>query len=812
MLKSRFSSGLATMLLVYGFLAHAEDERITAGDAPSEPTDALVIEGDKFELHLDRKMRAIGKATISRGNQKVFGDVIDYDVQNDDLHVMGNARITLGNAQLIGPELHMQMSTSIGEMKNASISMIETTVPNITQRITQPATPGSEDFSKGLGPLQSQQVNNENNQTTPAVIPTGNKTPDYLNIHPDLNSQLRSSKGRGDAKTILFEGQDKKRLKEARYTTCAAGVDDWYIKASELELNDYTETSTAKNVYIEFKDVPIIYSPWMSFSLNNQRKSGLLTPTYASSDKNGFELAVPYYWNISPNMDATITTRAMSKTGVQLQGEFRYLEESFSGTDNLEYLPSDNQTGEDRYYANLKHQHTLGKGWSAGYSLEKVSDDQYFSDLSTNIVTTSRINLPQQVNLNYADDRWKFDAIAQKFQTLDNLSYPYERLPQMTLSGTQYFGNVDTNIYTQFVAFDTNTDAPTQVTGSRFTAFPNVSYPINQSYGFIIPKVGVHHTSYNLNDDPNNQSTYNRSLPITSLDSGLFFDRDFKVSDRAYLQTLEPRLFYVYVPYKNQSDLPVFDTTQSDFNFSSLFSTNQFTGNDRINNANQVSLSLTTRLIERDSGTQRLSAAIGQQYYFTDQKVALPGAKLRTRDSSDIIAALSTNLKTTWNLDALLQYNPDRSRFARTSFLSRYTPEPGKTLNLSYSYYRDSESDSADASINQFDISSQWALGKGWYGIGRVNYSLLDKQNNNGEPNDGSRLIEAIAGIEYDAGCWQTRTVIQRLTTATAGSTDAIFFQLELGGLASIGANPLTVINRSIPGYVKTGDIPKPYK
>ncbi len=244
---------------------------------------------------------------------------------------------------------------------------------------------------------------------------------------------------------------------------------------------------------------------------------------------------MPFYWNISPNMDATLATRVLSKRGVQLQGEFRYLEENFSGIDNLEFLPSDSQDNTDRYYANLKHQHNLGNGWSAGYSLEKVSDDQYFSDLSTRIVTTSRINLPQQFNVDYADDTWRFNALAQKFQTLDNVSFPYERLPQLTLSGNKYFEDVNANLYTQLVAFDTNKNAPITVTGTRFTLYPSLSLPITKSYGYITPKIGVHHTSYNLNNDPNKQNSVDRTLPILSVDSGLFFDRDFKIADTDYL-------------------------------------------------------------------------------------------------------------------------------------------------------------------------------------------------------------------------------------------------------------------------------------
>ena len=780
MLRKFFLSGLTPILLAYSVIAHADT------DASNVSADAVVINGDKLELHLDRKMRAIGNASISRGKQSIQGDVIDYDMQNDELYAKGNAILNLGDSQLSGSELHMQLSTSIGEIRDASITMLKTVR-----------------HSNNFSTSQTQPIDGRSDYTITGTATDSNQSPTSEIIQLALSSsQVNSSKARGDAKTILFEGQDKKRLKDARYTTCEVGVDDWYIKTKELELNNFTESGVAKNAYIEIKGVPVLYTPWIGFSYSNQRKSGLLSPTYGTTSKNGLEISVPFYWNISPDMDATLTTRTLSKRGIQLQGEFRYLEEKFSGIDSLEYLPSDNQSGENRYYASLKHQHNLGSGWSAGYSLEKVSDDQYFSDLSTRIVTTSRINLPQQFNIDYANETWRFNGVAQKFQTLDNLSYPYERLPQMTLTGSKYFGDVNANLYTQLVAFDSNINDPVvKPTGSRLTLYPSISLPMNQSYGYITPKIGIHHTSYNLNNNPNNPGSQQRTLPIASIDGGLFFDRDFKISNRAYTQTIEPRLFYAYIPNTKQTDIPIFDSSTSDLNFSTLFRENQYTGNDRINNANQLSLALTTRLIESDTGIQRLSASVGQRYYFADQKVTLNNTEIvRENNTSDIVVGLTTYLKTNWNVNAFWQYNTTDSTSTRTSLASRFSPEPGKALNLSYTYRQNTSSTNESNGINQFDFSGQWPLGQGWYGIGRANYSIEDKH-----------IIETLAGVEYNAGCWQTRTVIQRVSTATANASYALFFQIELGGLASIGTDPLDVIKRSIPGYVSTGLIPDSY-
>ena len=748
--------------------------------------DMIIIDGDNMDMHIDRKLHATGNASITRGKQSILGDDITYDMQNDQLHVRGNAKMLLGNGELSGPEINMRLSDNVGEIKNASVKLTKS-APG-PKSLLDPAS--SEQFAKKLGTLQSQQIGGYS-QHTLETQPNNLNNPSNGDVPSTLRS-LQTTSARGDADTILFEGQDKKRLKNARYTTCEVGNNDWYIKAKEMELNDFSESGEATNAYIEFKGVPLVYTPWISFSYNNQRKSGFLAPVYGTTSSSGFELMAPYYWNISPNMDATLGVRALSKRGVQYQGEFRYLNEKFSGMANLEYLPDDNQTGENRYFANLKHQHSLGGGWAAGYNLEKVSDDQYFSDLSTRIVTTSRVLLPQQFNLNYGDDVWQFSALAQKFQTLDEASYPYERLPELSLIGNKYYGNLKANLYTQAVSFQSSHPSVTQVEGSRATIYPSVSYEFTKSYGYITPQIGVHHTQYQLNNIANNLESQHRTLPIFSVDSGLYFDRDISFGGEKFTQTIEPRAYYLYIPDKNQSNIPIFDTSETDLNFTSLFSENQFTGNDRVNDAKQLSFGLTTRFIDSE-GAQRISASVGQRYYYADQVVTLPGATARERDSSDIIAGFTANLKSDLNVSAFWQYNTEDDKSARTTVTSRYTPEPGKALNLSYSYRA--------SSLDQFDISGQWPLGKSWYGIGRVNYSFRESQ-----------IIESLAGLEYDAGCWQARTVMQRVSTATSDANYSLFFQLELGGLASIGANPMSVIKRNIPGYVSSSRIPDTYQ
>ena len=755
---------------------------------PEPQAGAIEIEADKLDLYLDRKMRATGNAMISQGNQKIYGDTIEYDILNDELTVEGSARIDLGDSEITGPSLTMRLSESIGEMTEASVTLKKKVTPDRIKAINNPSVYTQSKL------LNTQTVLTDNPKLYQDSYRETPKPIGLASIDPKFSSS------RADAEKVLFEGQDKKRLINARYTTCEAGVDDWYIKASEIELDAYTQSGTATHARVEFKGVPFLYSPWMSFSFNNERKSGFLAPTVGSTSRSGFETSIPYYWNIAPNKDATLGLRYLSKRGTQLRGTFRYLGENYSGIDSIEYLHDDDLTDTQRYFANISHRHTLGNGWSAGYNIEKVSDNEYFSDMSTRIISTSRVNLPQAGRIDYVGDVWRFNGLLQKYQTLDETNFPYERLPQLTLTADKEWDYLQTDLYSQWTYFDQNEDAPVAATGSRLTVYPSISVPFTQSFGFITPKFGVHATHYDLNDNnfsingqnvSNNSAT--RTLPIFSLDSGLYFEREVDIVQNSYTQTIEPRLFYVYIPNKNQDLLPVFDSALADLNMTTLFSENQFTGDDRVNNANQLSLAFTTRMIDNNTGVERFAATIGQRYYFTDQKVTLPGSSISEDNSSDIIAAMTARLSNQWNLDAFWQYNTNDDGMVRTNLLARYNPEPGKLINAGYRY--------TQQFLEQINISGQWPLSNGWYGVGRFNYSIREKT-----------LIESLAGLEYDAGCWQARAVVQRVETATADANYGFFIQLELGGLASIGSNPLNLLRRDIPGYLSASEIPDIYR
>lgn len=722
--------------LLASSLAYAEESGETVLSAVERAPGVTTLIGQSMEMYLGREMRVFGNAEIHKDGDYIKGDRIFLNSVDEEIHAVGNVKLKQGNTLATGTELRMKMEDRLGQMDK----------PVFT-----------------------------------------------------LNTRS-SSPGRGDAEKIFFEGPHRERLEQARYTTCPEGNDDWYLRVSDLEIDHQGESATASHARIQFLGVPIFYTPWMDFPFNSERKSGLLTPTVGTSTRNGLELSIPYYWNISPNMDATFTPRYMGKRGLQLGMEHRYLGENYAGTSYVEYLSNDNQTGENRHYFNLDHAFNFAPGWSSRFHYEKVSDGQYFTDLSSKVTSTSRVNLPQQASVSYDGENWRFGALAQRYQTLDSISFPYQRLPQVYFNGTEYFEWADVSLNSEFVRFDKHDNAPVTVTGNRLTLNPSISFPLSRSYGYITPKFGVHYTKYDLSNTGTLYDSDSRTVPIFSLDGGLYFDREMRVVKNRYTQTLEPRLFYVYIPEKDQSRLPNFDTGLSDLNLGSIFSENQFSGGDRINDANQITFALTSRMIDQRTGMQRMSATIAERFYFSDQIVVLPGGIPRTESHSDILAALNLQLTNHWSADLNYQYNTQDNNTVRSNLSARYQPEPGKVLNLGYRYTMDS--------LEQIDISSQWPIAPRWYGLGRLNYSLRDNP-----PTDVRGPIEYIAGVEYDAGCWMGRFVLQRLATATvtsaARSNYTFFFQLELNGLSKIGSNPLDVIQRNITGYTDPSKLPE---
>ncbi len=613
---------------------------------------------------------------------------------------------------------------------------------------------------------------------------------DYSGMLQHPVYQLPMQKGRGEAERADFLDKERFSLTEALYTTCPVDNDDWFLKVDKLDIDQGRNVGTARNASLRFLGVPILYTPWMDFSLNDERKTGVLAPTIGTTERSGLDVLVPYYLNLAPNYDATLYPRLLSKRGVQLGAEFRYLLPEFSGTNRLEYLPSDNVANRSRWSTNLKNSYRLSENTQAGMDFNRVSDDDYFRDLSNLISVTSQTHLNREAWISTKRDTWNAELRAQSFQTLQDstsatpIVEPYARLPQAKLGMNRVMEN---GLEFKLDAEATRFAHPTQTEGTRVLAYPTLRLPLINSYGFLTPQIGWH-SSYYVLDDSAPKQHISRNLPILSLDSGVTFDRPFRFAGVDYTQTLEPRAYYVYAPYRNQSDIPVFDTSQLDFSYAQMFTENQFIGGDRVNDANQLTLAVTSRFTEANSGLERLQITLGQRYYFSAQEVTLPGVAPRTNNATDLLAAISGQITRDWRIDTAWQFDTQNGTTIRQNLSASYRPAPGRTLNFGYRFI--------DQTTEQVDLSGQWPLGTRWYGMFRYNYSFQD-----------NKLVEGLAGVEYNGGCWALRGVFQRLATKENQSTDAFFIQLELSGMGRIGTNPLDVLKQSVPGYRTSNDI-----
>ena len=592
-----------------------------------------------------------------------------------------------------------------------------------------------------------------------------------------------------------FLGKDRYRITRGAFTSCEPGHEDWRIEAREMSLDRDTDVGTVRDVRFKFFDTTILALPFGSFSLDNQRKSGFLAPYYSQSSLRGFEISAPYYLNLAPEYDATLIPTYMTKRGSQLKSEMRWIDPTYTGEARLEYMPDDEVLHRARSAFSLLHTQQITPQLWAKLDVNKVSDARYFVDLSSRVTQVSTGVLQQMGQLGYSGSiaremPYSVSALVQRFQTLQDplapITPPYDQLPRINFSTgkTEIAGKFDLLLPAEFTRFS----HPTLVEGNRFQLNPVLSAPYLAPGYFITPKVGVHYASYRLDQTALGQSDRpSVTVPWMSLDSGLNFDRNVRWFGESLTQTLEPRLFYVYAPFRNQDQIPTFDTAVPDFNFTQLFSENRFTGGDRFGDANQVTAALTSRILTA-SGVELLRASIGQRYYFSDERVALtPSTLLPTRGQSDLLASLGGRLAQAVTFDTTVQYNQQENRMQRYGISARYAPEIAKVISARYGYNRDTQ-------IKQVDLAGQWPVRPGWYAIGRFNYSFLDR-----------RLLEGIAGLEYNAGCWVFRAAFQRLQAAAQTTSSGIFFMLEFNGVGSLGSDEiLTMLRRSVPGYAVT--------
>lgn len=594
---------------------------------------------------------------------------------------------------------------------------------------------------------------------------------------------IGASNGRGAADTLEINQDGKLTLDGVEYTTCPPGSEDWLMQGKSIVLDTKKGVGTAKGMQLKFKGIPILYAPYLSFPIGNARKSGVLTPEIGSSGRSGNEIRVPWYWNIAPNYDAMITPRLLTNRGVQLATEFRYLTERNKGVIAADYLPDDDIINAARHQFRFQHLTLFGNGWRNQINLREVSDSQYYEDLGGSLSVSSITHLNRNIRFDYYSPNFSMLGQVQDYQTIDDAiaadQQPYRRLPQILINGSWdmplgfRFG-----IDGEVVNFDRNVG----VTGWRFNAAPKLELPITRPGWFVTPAVTMDYTRYKLkNILPGAQTNLTRTIPITSLDTGLILERSMKNSNR--VQTIEPRLLYVHIPQRDQDNLPIFDTITPDMNLVQLFRKNRYLGIDRIGDTDHISVGITTRILNLSTGRELMSATIGQTRYLSDRTVRLSDPTMTTTETSDYIAQLRFLLFKNVNFDFGHQWGSGVEDMTKSEARLQYRPADNKILNLAYRFRRDS--------LKQGDLSWSWPIASRWNFVGRYNFSFRDQE-----------VLEQFFGLEYESCCWGLRLVSRRHISTRDGTRDSSFgLQLVLKGMTSVGTAADKLLERGILGY-----------
>lgn len=675
-----------------------------------------------------------GRACISRDEMRVQGDTIHYDYPSEQVAVTGNAKMLKADGgSITGQNLQYNLSSQTGRVTPADFTVSKT-------------------------------------------------------------------EGRGKAESLTILSSRRALLSQARYTTCQAEDPDWYIKTDSLILDQDNDQGIARNATLVFKDVPILGSPYLRVPLGNKRQSGVLTPTFGYASNNGATVVVPYYFNIAPNYDATLYPAILTERGVRLGAEYRYLTRWGSGQLYGEYMPDDKKTNKKRYYWTIQHSSVgdLGHGkWRADINWQKVSDNNYVDDFGSRIADTGTRTIPSTFSLQYKDDELYMRLRRKTYQTQqdssNSVAVPYDFEPQFNLNYRKRWGNWVFNTQAESVHF-THPNKTNYARGWRHIVYPSISYEWRQPGIFLLPKVGIHATQYNLNYVPTNNgiaydTNASRALPIVSVDSGLIMERRTKWFGKDVIQTLEPRLYYAYIPYRNQTQIWNFDSALADLDFSRIYTENLFTGSDRIAQANQITTGVTSRILSQKTGEELIQGSIAQRYYFDEQSVTLPNATLsNTTRKSDVLAAMSGRVAKDLWAQAFVQYNMNNNRFLRSDAGIRWQPGFRKVLNVGYHENRIlSEPFRTIYASTQFPVSY---LSNNLYAVGRINYNLKSKKVNN-----------LYAGFEYAKDCWIFRLVAQREQIGSNKANNSIYFQLELKGLGNLGQSADKVLSGQIEGY-----------
>ena len=580
------------------------------------------------------------------------------------------------------------------------------------------------------------------------------------------------------AENIVVRGDRTISLNELMFTTCPEDDIDWELIARTLEIDREAGFGKARGVVFRFKGVPFIYLPVMSFPVDDRRKSGFLTPTLAERDRTGFDLTIPYYLNLAPNYDLLLEPRHMEDRGSQLGSRFRYLLPGTTGSLNIEYMPDDRVINDSRLFVNLAHASSFGRRVELRAHVDNVSDSTYFEDLGDNLGAISQTHLERIVDLGFYADRWSLIGRAQNYQTIDDLilevDEPHERLPQMLFAGSWGDGLVVFDSYAEAVDFEhTAVD-----TGWRFDSTQELSLRFGNAGFHVTPAVGFRQTNYRIDATPvAPERTISRGLPVGSLDAGLRFERSTR-GERSWIQTIEPRLLYVNIPFEDQSTIPVFDTILPEFNLVQLFSKYEFVGGDRVADADRTSFGVTTRLIGASSGRERLSATIGQTRSREPRRVLLPDETAVDSTASNYVARVDVSLSNKWLLDVGSQWDGETEHTVRSEIGFEFRPNADSLFGFGYRMQ--------EGFLEQGDLSVIWPVGDRWRLLGGYSYSLLENQ-----------ALERLAGIEYEACCWLVRFLSQSYIVRSTGQTDTtLSLQFELKGLGNRSVRPEELLGR----------------
>lgn len=722
----------------------ALQEQIPAVQAEQSP---IYLSGDQMDGKQDARVRVRGDARLRRADTAIRGDELSYEPQTKQAEATGNVKIDSAADQYWGQHLRLNVDT-------------------------------------------------------------------YQGSFDDVEYRMGATQAHGQAQRVDFIDRERYIVHEGDYTTCLRVDSDpdwkpaWQIRAKKLTIDRVADVGVARNGVLEFMGVPILPVPYLSFPLSDRRKSGFLPPTVGLDSVSGFQYSQPYYWNIAPNRDATITTTLLARRGVDLDGKFRYLEENYSGEVMGRYMPSDNLRKKDRWSAAIRHRQIsetpIGDvHWDA--KINRVGDNNYWRDFPRSSYGLADRLLPSELNARWNQDDWNVSMRTLKWQTLQDIDSvilpPYDMLPQLHASYTPWNvkGGFDFSFEMDTTRFRADKDFTDLLTdGTRSYAKAKLSRPMIAPEGFITPSLQLNASHYRFESGllTDGYKSYSRLLPTFSLDSGLVFERDAQLLGRSLQQTLEPRAFYTYTPYKNQSMLPMYDTAELDFTFASIYAPNDYVGEDRIADNNLLTLGLTSRLISADTGAELAKASIAQRLRFSDQRVTAPGVEPQDERWSDILLGGAVNWTSRWSTNGVIQYNHDQRRTVRYTLNGHYKPGDFKVLSAGYRMKRDA---SKHVEFGwQWPISDLWTGGSlpngaaRWHSVGRVNYSMRDK-----------KLVDTIVGVEYSACCWTGRVVLERLQNSWNSSNTRILFQLELSGLSSIniGSNPLNTLRTNVPYY-----------